>query len=303
LLSRLEDRSQLRLIAEAGAKKAIAALRTDLERNDQNYSSYGKYYRHNNPDMFYRVALGEGYTIVSYQYLEEASAPPKVYYGFIDEESKLNMNTASRDELKRLMDHVVTTDSDEAQGLVEAIISWREKGETQLTGFYSDDYYASLQYPYEAKHFFFESLDELSLVKGLTPNVLKKLSPLITIYGDGRVNINTASKEVLRALGLEDVLVDKILMVRQGLDGLEHTVDDHIFYKTFDVASEITNFIELSVGEVKQIDDLNTLGKIKTNSSVFLIQAQGYLEGTAEELGVVCVYNSLENYIEYWREK
>ena len=54
-------------------------------------------------------------------------------------------------------------------------------------------------------------LDEILLVKGMNKEIYDKLINFVTIYGDGAVNINTASKEVLEALGLADSLVDKIL--------------------------------------------------------------------------------------------
>ena len=46
------------------------------------------------------------------------------------------------------------------------------------------------------------------LIRGITAEIFKKLKPYITIYGDGQININTAGKEVLTALGLNDVLED-----------------------------------------------------------------------------------------------
>src|SRR3989338_456741 len=287
LVSRLEDRSQLRYIAEAGVKKAIAALRFDLERNDYNYSAQAKAWRHHNSDVFSHIKLGTGEATILYESFESGLHNPVTRHGLVDEESKLNINAASEPELKRLIERVVTAKSNEAQELADAIIHWREDSAS------SDE---------QAKHFLFETMDEMGLVKGVTPRIFKKLFFFTTVYGDGQVNINTASPQVLQALGLDRILVDKFIRLRRGADGVENTGDDHIFYKTFDVTREMFNTIELTALEVTQLDNLIASGKIKTNSSFFLIHSLGRLNKGQEVLNVFCVYNSVENRIEYWRE-
>ena len=127
--------------------------------------------------------------------------------------------------------------------------------------------------------------------------------PFITIYGNGQVNINTASPEVLKALGLSEDVIEKVLMVRRGFDSREFSVDDHIFYKTFDIASEILSLTKLEIAQIKQIDLLNLAKKIKTNSSFYLIESQAKIQNKEEVLRIACVYNVMENRIEYWREK
>ena len=130
-----------------------------------------------------------------------------------------------------------------------------------------------------------------------------RLYSFITVYGNGHVNINTASPEVLKALGLSGDVIKKVLMVRRGFDSMEFSVDDHIFYKTFDVASEILSFTKLEIAQIKQIDLLNLAKKIKTNSSFYLIESQARMQNKKEVLRIACVYNAMENRIEYWREK
>jgi len=302
LVSRLENRSQLRFAAESGIKKAIGVLKLDREKSQMGDSPESKTYRYNNKNSFGNIPVGKGMCQVRYLFFDGASLDPELRYGVVDEESKININVAEKNILKSLIGHAAILDDDRAQELTEAIIDWREFGQSQITSFYSDEYYANLKYPYPPKDSEFELIDELLLVRGFHQDVFEKLIPFITIYGDGRVNINTASENVLMALGLDEAIVQKILFVRRGGDGLEATSDDYIFQKTYDVASELINFVELEASEIKQIDALNAAGKIKTNSSYYLIQSQAELN-QRESLTSICVYNINNNRIEYWREK
>ena len=88
----------------------------------------------------------------------------------------------------------------------------------------------------------------------------------------GLVNINTASKEVLMALGLQEALVDKILSVRRGRDGLDATADDYVFLKTFEIAADVNALIPLLPIEMRSIDALNMKGLLGVNSYYFTIE-------------------------------
>lgn len=303
LLSKVETRSTVRFLADAGIKKGIAALRQDLKRNNMTYTPYGKFYRHNNPEKFENIGLGDGAFEVSYVYHAGVMHQKKKRYGIIDEESKINLNTADLSALARLIRAVVISDEESALKLAEAIIDWRSKGESEMAGFYSDDYYDNLKEPYQQKNAPFERVEELLLVKGFNRQSYDKLEPFVTVYGDGLVNVNTASKIVLLAVGFGEDLADKLLAVRQGYDGEDATVDDYIFYQPFDIAIEMKNFIEMDLRDFKKMDAINDELKIKTNSDYYSIHSAAHLKGRKEAAEVVCVYNVMENRIEYWNEK
>lgn len=303
LISRIETRQHLRDAGTSGVLKAISALRLDLARNGGLYTNYGKAYRHNNRETFKDIKVGPAIAHVQYTYEPTADAEPQTRYGFVDEESKINVNTADYKTLERLFGHVLSLSEEKAQQLALAVLDWREYGDTLPKGFNSDEYYSNLRFPYPKKKAEFEVVDELGLVEGFTPERLKRLRPFVTVYGDGLVNINTAPKEVLLALGLDGALADKVLQVRQGPDGEEATPDDYIFYKTFDIATEIRSLLKLSAPEVEQIDILNRTGKIKTNSAFFDIESLATLEHRKETLWTSCIYNAGDEKIEFWREK
>ncbi len=222
-------------------------------------------------------------------------------FGMVDEESKININTQDRLVLERLFEAVLPLTPSECHELAENILRWRGEGEDR-TSRDDEEYYAHLEFPYRPKQAPFEMREELLLVRGMTEEIYDQLIPYITVYGDGGVNINTATVVVLNALGLTEDTIKKILEVRRGLDGLEATPDDFIFLKTFDIVSDLEQFVELRKEEIKEIDDLNAADKLKTNSYLYLIQSSAQLSYAPLRLMAQCVYNLRENKIEYFRE-
>jgi hypothetical protein len=144
--------------------------------------------------------------------------------GIADEESKLNINTAEPAMLRRL-DPAFTDD------LVNAIVERRQ------------------QRP-------FLTLSELNQLKGAPTNfVTRARESLLTVWGDGKVNINTAPRAVLASLGMDEEHVKKIEELRKGADmGAFKTLGDAASY-------------------LGGIDEK----WLTTSSSHFSITAQGYL--------------------------
>ena len=303
LLSRLESRDKLRLVTEAGVQKAVMLLNEDLEQNQFQFSLAAKNFRQNNEMKFKSIELNGGISEVSYEYTDGPGYPPVKRYGLQDEESKINVNTADARALKNLFKTVLQWDDSHSQELADNIIEWREPDGTQLKGFYSQDYYENLSDPYSAKKAKFELLDELLLIKNVDLKVLQTLRNYLTVYGDSRVNINTASRPVLVALGLTEEVADKILSVRRGKDGIDGTLDDHVFLKSYDVASEVKKSIEMNNSETAQIDQLNAGQKIDTNSYYYSVAVYGRLQNFQSRESILCVMNAKDSKIEYWREE
>jgi hypothetical protein len=303
LVSRIEQRMKLRNLTAAGVKKGIAVIKHCLSLADADYSAYVKSYLKNNEEKFKALPVGQGLVDVSYLYFGTSVRDFERFYGLTDEESKININYADRKTLQRLFLRVVTSDEDEALRLADAIIDWRTMGKSRIEGFWGDDYYAQLQYPYEKKGAAFELMDELLLVQGMDQTVYDRIKPFLTVYGDGAVNINTAPRIVLIALGFSPRLIDKILSVRRGSDGWEATSDDYVFLKPFDIASDMTVFVDLTEQEAREIDALNQAGAIKTNSSFYLIQSIGKLKGQRGQGKAVGVFDSSANRLIYYKEK
>jgi len=310
LLERLEDRSRARLVAEAGAKKALAVLVDDVENNQFMFTAQAKARRHNNPAEFASVQLGDEAFSVTYDSYDPKARSLVEMYGLQDEQAKLNLNLFDLDTLARLLGDVLGENTQEARRQAAAIIDWRDFGKHELEGFYSDDYYSGLEFPYAMKDRPFERIDELLLVKGMDREKYDKLMPFMTIWGDGLVNINTVSEKILEALGLEPLVAEKIVKVRAGADGVEATADDHVFNRTFDIASEVKALAPqlasapVEEQEMRQIDALNTRSVFATSSSIYSIRSRQVLgRGEGAPAEVLCVFNLINNKIEYWYEK
>ncbi|MFH0753700.1 MAG: hypothetical protein V2A70_03965 [Candidatus Omnitrophota bacterium] len=303
LLARLEDRSRVQLAAEAGSKKAVAVLLDDLENAQFVLTPQAKLRRMNNPSEFANIAVGDYNVEVVHDAFDESAGSVATYWGMADEQSKLNLNTASRECIQRLMEGVLGWGGAQAKELADALADWRDYGKHQSEGFFSDDYYKSLEFPYGMKDDPFERIDELLLVKGIDSKIYEAIFPFVTVYGDGRVNINTASSKVLMALGLESAVAQKILRVRQGADKLDATDDDHVFMRTFDVAADVSKSLKLELSEIRQIDALNAQNMLGTESGVYSFLSRVVSADAGYKKKIFCVFSAYESRMIYWYEK
>ncbi len=144
----------------------------------------------------------------------------------IDEDSKVNINTintniAAQNRLKSLFAYVGIPD-DEVPTIIDSMLDWQDPDSDARLNGAEDEYYEGLPEPYEAKNMNFDIPEELALVKGVKPEYLygsKKvmaLLPFITTFGSGNININTVSKEMMQAMGLDDGTIETIMKQRSG---------------------------------------------------------------------------------------
>ena len=116
----------------------------------------------------------------------------------------------------------------EAAGIVEALIDWIDEDDDALGfGGAESSYYQGLETPYAPRNGPMEFIEELLLVRGITPELfngtkeIPGLATLVTPYGrDGKININTADPLVLGALSeqIEPDMVDGMLTYREYED-------------------------------------------------------------------------------------
>jgi general secretion pathway protein K len=90
--------------------------------------------------------------------------------------------------------------------IVDAIKDWLDKDD-EVTGLGAESsYYRGLATPYVSKNGFLDCIDDLLMVRGVTRELFygtkdtPALRQCLTVYGEGAININTAPKQVLRAL-------------------------------------------------------------------------------------------------------
>ncbi len=299
LVRRLDERDKLYLIAEAGIKKAIMRIAKNSKEREQCYFALNDPLR-NNPGAFKDIGIGDGQCNISYTIYGEQGAP-ETRWGVVDEEAKININKFDLPVLKRLFQIVLVVDDVEAQELAAAVIDWRD-ADNELcipSGSAEDFYYKSLPHSYESKDAEFETLEEVLMVKDMTEEKFMKLKDYITIYGGDKVNVNTASRPVLLALGLREDTVDKIISFRCGEDKLEGTKDDNIFQGPSEIASRLSQAYHLSDLE---IDCLNQIAEryLRCESEHFMIRSPANLSNKKDTIGITCVvdYNGK---VLYWQ--
>ena len=87
--------------------------------------------------------------------------------------------------------------------LVDAIVDWVDPDEKPEPAGAESLYYQTLRPSYRAANGPLQTVLELRLIKGMTPDIITKLSKLVTVYppeGGSKVNLNTADPLVLQAL-------------------------------------------------------------------------------------------------------
>jgi type II secretory pathway component PulK len=299
LIKRLEERNKSRLLNEGCIKKAIFDVKRSQSK--QYFFLRGSTQK---TDVFdeNEVDVVNDFPGTGKQssFLAHNSENLSVYVGTFDEERKININTAGLSTLARLFKIVLGYDDMAAQELAASIIDWRDP-DSLLTipiGSAEDSYYRNFPYAYEAKDGPFEVLQELLLVKGMTNEVFEKIKKYITIYGDGKININTASAEVLAALGLSNTLVSKIIAFRCGEDGIVGSADDGVVDAPGNVAAAVEKRYPINIAEVKQLELIAE--QLTTSPGYFMIKSivqtpRGRLAET------VCVVDR-EGNITYWHE-
>lgn len=298
LMNRLDTQDKLLFIAEAGVKKAIAELRKDdsMPEADALSEPWG-----NNDVNFRDIQVDGGAFNVYYE--EKTWRAVQRRFGVADEESKVNVNTADVETLTRLLQKASGLSEDEALPLAYALIDWRDADSYYQHPQYGaeDEDYKDLESPYEAKDENFELLDELLLVKGMTPEIYEELRRWITVHGGGKININTVPVVVLESLGLGAELAEQVAVFRAGTDGVEGTADDNIFMDPGEVVSKLTQAAQLPAQDAQALAGLIDRGFFIVKSEYFRIQSSAVFNGRGGTFEIVAVVDR-RGHIRYWRE-
>ncbi|QEM69899.1 general secretion pathway protein GspK [Geobacter sp. FeAm09] len=156
-----------------------------------------------------------------------------------------------------------------------ALADWLDNDDVPRSGGAETTYYKSLSPSYAARNGSLATVNELSLVKGFTADVVNKLKPFVTVYpnkagGLGTsvaVNVNTAPKEVLMALdsSITASVAERIMEERR-----------------------LTPF--KAIGELSRVDSRLAASLAKTGKvqgKVFRITAKGFVKEAARTVEAV----------------
>lgn len=285
------DRLKALYLARAGVVKARELLLNDAKKGYDSLYECGisldaQRDPEKTPESIFGAAsnkLGDGSFSVYYVSKKDGGEGEETHYGMMDEERKININTIHPRILTGLLLENGVNDTD-ADVIAESIAAWRSAGPG-----IDDSYYESLIPPYKCKHANFSTIEELLLVKGMTQELFGKIKDDVTIYGDGRININTASKKVLLAVGVSEFMIDDfIINYRNGNDEEEGTGDDQFYVGVPDLGNnELINFFTMT-------------------SNYFRIESRGIIDRSKVGKNIVCIVNRNaglnENPVKYYHE-
>lgn len=147
----------------------------------------------------------------------------------IPENSKLNVNLAPPGELQRLL-VALGVDPERAPAIVAGILDWR--GGTPGGSFSElDQYYLSLTPSFRARHASLQEIEELLLVRGITPDLFygsytrdaegrlvphEGLRDCLSVYGStGTLDVNTVTPEVMIAVGIPPETAAAVVAMRK----------------------------------------------------------------------------------------
>lgn len=191
------DFAQAEILAQAGLKGAMLFLAMDSNKNvddlSEDWAQFG---------LYATMAAGffdEGAFTGT---IEDLSARFNVNAlvdraGLVDEEYR-------QPQLERLFSLLELEPEP-----IPAIIDWLDKNDEPRPYGAENSYYLSLEDPYPCANGPIDTLGQLSLIKGLTPELLygteekEGLLPYLTVYpkeGESKINVNTAGPRILMSL-------------------------------------------------------------------------------------------------------
>lgn len=168
----------------------------------------------------------------------------------IDDQGKPSKNTI--EQLLRLIDVLNKQSGSKIDySIVPAIVDWIDSDEivSFAAPFKGENsgaesaYYMQLTPPYKCPNMPLDAVDEILLVKGVSPETFERIQNYVTVYGDGKININSAPKEVIESLSdkMDSPLAQAIIDKRQ--------------YKLFETVAELRGFLWMTESMYNEIRD------------------------------------------------
>lgn len=158
-----------------------------------------------------------------------------------------------------------------------------ESGDPRRGGDENREYYKNNP-PYEAKNKKFDSLPELLMVGEMRDEIYKVISPYITVFGDTKINVKGASKEIISSL-LSDDIQDK---EKKAEEIIAKRADAGITAQNF--ISNISKALNYSKPEELFMKELvkDQSKYISDKSTKFTVKATGHAGKISRTIIAVC---------------
>ena len=269
--SNFRDGTRLECIARSGLNCALSFLLEDAEKTDfdslhEGWSDMKDF--SSKSDSFF----DEGRFVVK---ILDLSGRIQINQ-LVDQNGRYNK--IQKDFLMRFMSsEQFGLDSKEVDKILDNIKDWIDSDDEPTRFGAESSYYQALEGPYSCKNAPMEFIEELLLVKGITKELFygteekPGISRYLTVYGEGKININTADSLVLKSLSaqIDKEMVGNMVTYRKDED---NSLKDPNWYKKVPEMSHVA--IDSSL--------------VTTLSTNFEINSQGSKEAmTAQVTGVV----------------
>ncbi|MGE5840457.1 MAG: type II secretion system minor pseudopilin GspK [Deltaproteobacteria bacterium] len=151
--------------------------------------------------------------------------------GMVDESGKININLLLNDQgeidekreaqLRRLFLALGVKEE-----VLNPLLDWLDADDIERQDGAEGFYYQNLEHPYECANGRFLTVGQIFMVRGMRQlerfgeekeKKTRRLLDYVTIYSEGKININTAPKEVLESLGesMDSALAESIMEFRK----------------------------------------------------------------------------------------
>ena len=210
--------------ARAGVSIAIAAVKDSadahLDKSSKNLLSGEK-----------AISLEQGECLIK---VSEESG--KLNVNLLSDRND-TLNRARIEHLLKLIDNLNKDGSDNSHidyGIVPSIIDWIDSDD-EVTSLpfvkhknrgAESGYYGRSRPSYKCRNAPVETIEELLLVKGISPEIFDRLRDHLTVYGDGKINVNSASKLTLASLSENmDAALAQVIIERRRLKPFENVAE------------------------------------------------------------------------------
>jgi len=263
------DNVQATRLARSGVEGAMGLLKADDPAYDSKKDTWAM--------DFPQLSVGDG----------------MLYVKIVDEDSKININQLIKpngidvDPYVENRLRLLITRLGGKPEVVDALIDWMDAdSEIKGSAGAEDEYYKAMGM--SPKNSPIDSLDELFMIKGFDKDLLvdKGLKYYITVMPtDGKINVNTAPKEVLYDISdrLREGLVEEIIRYREEKE-----------YKTVDEVVNTIGIDAATAGVLKQY--------IKVNSTYFTVLSRYKIGNIVKHVEAVLRRQGKSVSVISWRE-
>lgn len=208
-------------------------------------------------------------------------------------EAGRNINLLTRQQWLEILE-MANVPSTEWDTMIDCLEDWiDESDEHRLDGAESDDpFYEEAGYP--VKNGPLDSVEELLLIKNWGPDILYGkpaddesdeifgIYDILTVWGDGKVNLNTASEDLLLSFAeYEDWELESVFEARKGEDMEDGTLDDGI----------------------RSLNDVGAdANKFKLQSTFVKVTSVGDIYGNQYQIEAILLLKNKDSVVVYWNE-